>query len=118
MSNAVVVYDGDCGICEASSRCITRHVPSVDVVSHHAYGLSSIGAVWCVTDEGRTVGAAAVADILKRADSRLFRYAGVYISLPVICVVAQLVYLVVARNRARLSRLLGVKACGIPGPPS
>lgn len=116
MSNAVVVYDGDCGICEASSRWITKHVPKVEVVSHYAYGLSSIGAVWFVTDDGRLEGAAAVSAILKRAESRLFRLLGVFIALPVMGVLAQLVYLAVAHNRSRISRLIGVKACGLPGP--
>jgi predicted DCC family thiol-disulfide oxidoreductase YuxK len=116
MSNAVVVYDGDCGICEASSRWIIKHVPTVSVVSHYAYGLSSIGAVWFVTDDGRLEGAAAVSAILKRAESRTFRFVGMFISLPVIRFFAQLIYLAVAHNRSRISRLIGVKACGLPGP--
>jgi predicted DCC family thiol-disulfide oxidoreductase YuxK len=49
----VVVYDGDCGICEASARWIIARVPSVDVVSHHQYGLTHLGSVWFVTDNGR-----------------------------------------------------------------
>ena len=110
----VVVYDGDCGICEASARWILAHIPSVDVVSHHQYGLTHIGSVWFVTDNGRLEGATAVSAILKLADSGVYRAVGVVIGLPGVRSIAKLVYLLVARNRRHISRLLGMNACGLP----
>ena len=110
----VVVYDGDCGICEASARWIISHIPSVDVVSHHQYGLAHIGSVWFVTDNGRLEGAAAVSAILKSADSLRYRSIGIFIGLPGVLFIAGLVYSLVARNRRHISRLLGMNACGLP----
>jgi predicted DCC family thiol-disulfide oxidoreductase YuxK len=110
----VVVYDGDCGICEASARWILAHIPSVDVVSHHQYGLTHIGSVWFVTDNGRLEGAAAVSAILKSAYARVYRAIGVLIGLPGVLFIAGLVYSLVARNRRHISRLLGMNACGLP----
>ena len=110
----VVVYDGDCGICEASARWILAHVTAVDVVSHHQYGLDHIGSVWFVTDNGRSEGAAAVSAILKSADARAYRAIGVVIGLPGVLLIAGLVYSLVARNRRHISRLLGMNACGLP----
>jgi predicted DCC family thiol-disulfide oxidoreductase YuxK len=110
----VVVYDGDCGICEASARWIIAHIPSVDVVSHHQYGLAHIGSVWFVSDAGRLEGAMAVSAILKSANSGTYRAIGVVIGLPVVRSIAAVVYSLVARNRRHISRLLGMNACGLP----
>jgi len=110
----VVVYDGDCGICEASAGWIITHVPSVDVVSHHQYGLTHIGSVWFVTDNGRLEGAIAVSAILKSATSGVYRAVGVVIGLPGVRSIAQVVYSLVARNRRHISRLFGMNACGLP----
>jgi predicted DCC family thiol-disulfide oxidoreductase YuxK len=117
MSNAVVVYDGDCGICEASSRWILRHVDSVSVLSHREYGLEHIGSVWLVSDQGRIEGARAVATILKMARGKLLNAVGIVIDLPVIRTLAAGVYYLIARNRRHLSRLFRMKACAIPGAP-
>lgn len=110
----VVVYDGDCGICEASARWIIAHIPSVDVVSHHQYGLAHIGSVWFVSDAGRLEGAMAVSAILKSANSGAYRAIGVVIGLPGVRSIAAVVYSLVARNRRHISRLLGMNACGLP----
>ena len=110
----VVVYDGDCGICEASARWIIAHIPSIDVVSHHQYGLTYIGSVWFVSDAGRLEGAMAVSAILKSANSGTYRAIGVVIGLPVVRSIAAVVYSLVARNRRHISRLLGMNACGLP----
>jgi predicted DCC family thiol-disulfide oxidoreductase YuxK len=110
----VVVYDGDCGICEASARWIIAHIPSVDVVSHHQYGLAHIGSVWFVSDAGRLEGAMAVSAILKSANSGAYRAIGVVIGLPVVRSIAAVVYSLVARNRRHISRLLGMNACRLP----
>ena len=114
MSMGVVVYDGDCGICEASAGFIRRHVPNVEVMSHREYGVTTLASVWFVNDSGRHEGAVAVSKILCLSDHRILRFCGTVIALPVIRVFARAVYFVVARNRRTISRALRMKACAVP----
>lgn len=114
MTKPVVVYDGDCGICEASAQWVTTHVPTVEVVSHQHHGLASIDSVWFVTADIRLEGAPAVSAILRAADSRLIRALGITIGLPGVLFIAKLIYSLVARNRRHISQILGMNACGLP----
>lgn len=114
VTKPVVVYDGDCGICEASAKWVTTNVPSVGVVSHHQHGLASIDSVWFVTEDIRLEGAPAVSAILRAADSRFIRALGVTIGLPGVLFISKLIYSLVARNRRRISQILGMNACGLP----
>jgi predicted DCC family thiol-disulfide oxidoreductase YuxK len=111
---ATVIYDGDCGICEASARWIRQRFPDVSVVSHYEYGLSSIGAVWFINDVGRKEGSVAVASLLRMSASRWWRFVGAFMQLPLIRNIARMAYWCVAKNRARISRWVGLKACGLP----
>lgn len=108
-----VVYDGDCAICEASAGWIKAHVPAVEVVSHHQYGITHIDAVWLVTENSRLEGAQAISAVLKLADSGAYRMVGVFISVPFVSTVAKIVYALIARNRHRISIFLGMNACGL-----
>lgn len=110
----VVVYDGDCGICEWSANWIRRNVPNVSVKSHHEYGVSHLPSVWFVTWAGRLEGAEAVAEILTRSTHANGRRLGRVIAAPVVRVVARGVYFVIAKNRRHISRLFGLKACAVP----
>lgn len=110
----VVVYDGDCGICEWSAGWIRQHVPHVDVVSHTSYGIAHLSSVWFVTWSGRREGADAVSAILKRSDLAAARVLGTVIGAPVLRYFARGVYFVIAKNRRRLSRVFGLKACPLP----
>ena len=114
MSAGVVVYDGDCGICEASAGFIRRHIPNVEVMSHREYGISYLSSVWFVTFNGRHEGSVAVATILRLSNKKLLRIAGTFISLPVVRIIARMVYFVIAKNRRRISKLFGLKACAVP----
>jgi predicted DCC family thiol-disulfide oxidoreductase YuxK len=114
MAAGVVVYDGDCGICEASAGFIRRHISQVDVMSHREYGVSSLDSVWFVTFNGRYEGPVAVSRILRFSEKRVLRLCGTFIALPIIRIVARVVYFVVAKNRRRISRVFGLKACSVP----
>jgi predicted DCC family thiol-disulfide oxidoreductase YuxK len=114
MAAGVVVYDGDCGICEASARFVRRHISQVDVMSHREYGVSSLDFVWFVTFNGRSEGPVAVSRILRLSEKRVLRLCGTVIALPIIRLIARVVYFVVAKNRRRISRLLGLKTCSVP----
>ena len=117
-SHATLVYDGDCGICTASAQWARRHVPGVDVVSHRQHGVDAIDKVWFIDDLGRHEGADAVARLLLRCPARWWRAVGHVLGAPVCRTVARGVYAVVARNRTRLSRLFGLKACSMADAPS
>lgn len=115
MTADVVVYDGDCGICEWSATWIKKHVSSVDVVSHREYGVSYLPSVWFITWSGRYEGAKAVSEILKRTNSQPLQLFGSFLALPVVRTIASVVYFVIAKNRRTISRLFGLRACSLPG---
>ena len=109
----VLVYDGDCGICEASSRFLASHTTGVEIIDHHTYGLAAIGAVWFVDARGRHEGPRAIREVLRFGTTWWVRAAGVVLGLPVIRHLAIPIYALIARNRSRISRLLGMTACGV-----
>jgi len=114
MTKEVVVYDGDCGICEWSAGWIRRHIPRVEVVSHTSYGITHLATVLLITPQEQYAGARAVSLILKRSESQTARIIGAVIYAPGIRYIAKAIYFVVAKNRRRLSSLLSLKACPLP----
>jgi predicted DCC family thiol-disulfide oxidoreductase YuxK len=112
--HAIVVYDGDCGICEKCAVWIRRRAPQVEVKSHFDHGLQHIDAVLFESQGQQFSGAPAVSKILLSCKSRLLRFIGHFMRLYVIRNIAAIVYSLVARNRARISRMFGLTACGIP----
>lgn len=113
-TQSIVVYDGDCGICEASAQWIRKHVPVVQVMSHYEYGIEHLHSVWFISRSGRREGARAVSEILRLSDVPAMRMVGAVINFPIVRTLAAVIYWVIARNRRHLSRLLGLKACGLP----
>lgn len=112
---ATLVYDGDCGFCERSARFALDRSANLHITDHRSQGLDQIDAVMLVDDDGNVWSAApAVSQALRRFRARRYRAIGWFISVPPICVVAGLVYSLVARNRGRISRLTGAPACGVP----
>lgn len=117
MAAGIVVYDGDCGICQASARWIGRHVPDVEVVSHHDYGVDELGSVWFIDADQMHEGAEAVSELLRHAPGGGLRMAGRAMALPVVRTCARGVYRAVAKNRRLISRALRMNACAVPAPP-
>lgn len=115
MAADVVVYDGDCGICEWSASWIRRNVSGVDVVSHREYGVSYLSSVWFITWSGRYEGAAAVSEILKRSRVKGYQYIGTALGLPIVRSIAAGVYFVIAKNRRTISKIFRLRACSVPG---
>ena len=111
----VLVYDGDCGLCERSADMARRRAHGLTVRDHRTHGLDAIDAVIYLADGREYAGAPAVARLLADFDGRAWRLLGRFISLPLVRTVAAGVYFAVARNRRRLSRLFGLRACGLPG---
>jgi predicted DCC family thiol-disulfide oxidoreductase YuxK len=116
MSAGVVVYDGDCGICQASARWIERNIASVEVKSHYEYGVEELGSVWLVTPTYNYEGAVAVAHVLMMSRAPWMRMCGCIMNAPVVRLVASGVYRVIARNRRHISRVFGMNACAVPVP--
>ena len=112
---SILVYDGDCGLCERSADFARRRAPGVTVRDHRSHGLTSIEAVIYVRDGKEVAGAPAVARLLGDFESRGWRMVGAALALPIVRTFAAGVYWLIARNRRRLSRLLGLRACGLPG---
>ena len=112
---ATLVYDGDCGFCERSARFALDRSVNLRIADHRSQGLDHIDAVMLVDDDGNVWSAApAVSQALRRFRARRYRALGLFIAVPPVCVVAGLVYSLVARNRGRISRLTGAPACGLP----
>lgn len=118
MTASILVFDGDCGICTASAQWVSRHAPRVEVRSHHQHGVANIDKVWLIEGERRREGADAVAAVLRMADRRAWRLLGHAMAMPVARSLAGIAYWLIARNRTRISRVLGMKACAVPPRPT
>lgn len=105
----VLIYDGDCGICQASVDR-ARRIAEVDAIPFQRADLAGFGLtraqaqdrMWIVHPvEGLRGGADAVAALLLTGESRLVRLAGRTLRLPLVRTVARGIYRLVARNRHR-----------------
>ena len=115
------MYDGDCGICAASTRllqragCVAVMVPSYDWIrSHPADAARTETSVLLVSPDGTTLEAErAVAGALRLSRWPL-PWLGAFIELPGVRPVAHRAYTLVATHRRRLSTMLGLQACALP----
>lgn len=118
---ATLVYDGDCGICQASVDVLVRlgcraaMVPSHDWLRTHPDDADRCAeAVVLVTEDGTVLEAErAVAGAL-RLSREPGPIAGRVIDAPGVRRLAGLVYRRVAANRTRLSAAFGLDTCAVP----
>ena len=110
MTQAVLVFDGDCGFCTWSAARIRRWAAgTLDVVPWQLADLTALGlteeqcasAVQFVDADGVASGGAAVARALLRCREP-WRTAGRVLALPWLAPVVERGYVVVAANRHRL----------------
>lgn len=121
--STTLVYDGDCGICEASTRllervgCVAVPVPSHEWLrSHPDDAARAETSVLLVYPDGTTLEAErAVAGALRLSRQPLPLLAE-FIELPGVRFVAHRIYTLVAAHRRRLSTMLGLRACALPDP--
>jgi predicted DCC family thiol-disulfide oxidoreductase YuxK len=112
-SGPVVIYDGGCRFCRACRSWLEQRV-RVGWVEAEDWpsGQSGIAAsdlsasVYAVDNERVAKGSDAIAVALRAGHSRRWRVVGRFLVLPGISMAAQALYVVVARNRGRLSRLI------------
>ena len=123
----VLFYDADCGFCQASvnwlaPRCERAGHPLKLVAYQDADAPVLYPAInWTHNDRGIQIlfpngevrkDARGVAACLRLIPE--WRWLGSLMELPVIGFFAQTGYRIVAANRRRISRLLGMNACKIP----
>jgi predicted DCC family thiol-disulfide oxidoreductase YuxK len=124
-TNLIMIYDGECGICQALRRWAEardtarrmRFVPNqtadLDTLSPGLTRAMAAQTVIAVRSDGRRWhGARAIFEMLRRLPG-IWRLIGVIGALPVIRWLAEPFYRIVAHHRARLSRWVGLAACGV-----
>lgn len=110
----MLIYDGDCGICNQSADWARAHLPAgTEIVPWQSIGdLAALGltvddvqtaAYWVESDGTLRRGEAAIAAALREAGGG-WRVAGKTIDSRLVRPVARRVYYWVATNRQRLSR--------------
>jgi predicted DCC family thiol-disulfide oxidoreductase YuxK len=118
---STLVFDGDCGICQASVDllarlgCAATPVPSWEWVRTHPDDDDRCrSSVLLVRPDGTTlVEERAVAGVLREC-RRPGPWLAAVVELPGVRVLARHVYRFVAAHRGRISRLVGRDACAIP----
>jgi predicted DCC family thiol-disulfide oxidoreductase YuxK len=118
-----LVFDGDCGFCTRSAAVARRVLPAdCAVVPWQGADLASVGAtaerarqeVLWVPRRGDVVGGARAVAAALRAAGPGWALLGRLLQLPLVRVLADRVYRVVAANRMRLPG--GTAACALPPP--
>jgi predicted DCC family thiol-disulfide oxidoreductase YuxK len=128
--SATVVFDGDCGICQA----LRRKVQTLDTRGKLRFVPYQAGDL-ATTVPGLTREAASRSLIVVRDDGRHFRGAraafetlrrlpgtwgaiGMIAALPPLSLLAEPFYRLIARNRGAISRRLGLDVCRIDQHPA
>lgn len=121
---ATLVYDGDCGICQASVELLARAgstavaVPSWSWVADHPEHaeLCTTTVLFVGPDGSVLVEEAAVAAVLGTTRPPL-RWLAPLVAAPGVRLLSRALYRLVAHHRARLSKAIGRDACSIDGRP-
>ncbi|MBK6871362.1 MAG: DUF393 domain-containing protein [Kineosporiaceae bacterium] len=107
------LYDGDCGFCTASARWLQRHVrPAVPIVPWQGEPahvtdplrdqLARSVVLLDATQQLRATAGNAVAILVTTSPHRWARWTGHAMRLPLVRLVVELIYRVIAANRYRL----------------
>ncbi len=122
----LVIYDGDCGICNAlrqwaESRYTANRLKFVpyqtadlDSLAPGLTRASASRAVYTIRADGKRLrGARAIFETL-RYNAGIWRVVGRLGALPPVSWLAEPVYRIIAHHRMRVSRWLGLAACRVP----
>lgn len=126
---ANVIFDGECGICNASRewaqardragrlRFIPYQTADLDALSPGLTREMASRSAYFIFPDGRRVGGArAVFETLRRLPG-VWRMVGIVMAQPPFWLLAEPLYYLVAHNRARLSTWLGLSYCLVEGKP-
>ncbi len=121
---AMIIYDGDCGICQRSLNFVlnrSRNNPTAlpnqklaqfPELAYIPQKLADEMVLW--VENGKIyAGSQAIAEIFKTMPA-FWRLFGFLINLPGLRSVSQMIYLQIARRRHKISELLYGKACEMP----
>lgn len=121
----ILIFDGDCGFCTMSVDFMKRWIrPRAQIVAWQFADLNALGLTqiecteavqWVPTSGEHTSGAAAVAHVL-RASPAPWPIAGFTMAAPIIRVVADRIYTLIAKNRYRLPG--STPACKVAAQPA
>lgn len=117
----LLVWDGDCGFCEASVHFLMKRAPGrFESVTYQTADLIQLGlteldcrkaAQW-LSPTGRASGSDAIAHALLFAD-RPWRSVGRLLLHPAVRPIATIGYSAAAMSRSQISRFLGLTECSI-----
>jgi predicted DCC family thiol-disulfide oxidoreductase YuxK len=121
---AWLVYDGDCGICEAYATDVRRTLPAWNVVAAGtlddahlaALGLSRercAAELQVVDGHTRASGAAAINAVLVATQHPLAALVRFVETVPALFALERRAYAAFAARRGSISRLLGKRSCGL-----
>jgi len=107
----ILIFDGDCGFCTMSVDFMKRWIrPRAQILAWQFANLDALGLTeaecteavqWVPISGDHTSGAAAVADVL-RASPAPWPVAGTAMAAPLVRLLADRVYKLIAKNRYRL----------------
>jgi predicted DCC family thiol-disulfide oxidoreductase YuxK len=128
MTPLIVIYDGECGICNALRRWAEQRdaanrlqfapnqTADLDALAPGLTREMASRAVYAVRSDGqRWYGARAIFETLRRLKG-VWGVVGSVGAVPVISWIAEPFYRVVAFHRARISRWMGLDVCRIELP--
>lgn len=126
--NLIVIFDGDCGICQALRRRAERldtgrrltfaayQRADLDALAPGLTRTQASKSLYAVREDGRRLrGARAFFAAMRRLPG-VWGVVGRIGSLPPLVWIAEPVYRLVARYRGTISRWLGLTACAIEPP--
>lgn len=130
VGSGMVVYDGDCGICnafrewaEAQDRAgrlkfLAYQITDLPAISPGLNrDMASRSAFFVYPDGRRVSGARAIFETLRRLPG-VWGSMGFIMAQPPLWLFAEPFYYLVARNRARISSRLGLSYCLVDGKPA
>lgn len=126
----IVIYDGDCGICNATRewaqardragrlKFIPFQTANLGALSPGMTDEMASRMAWVITPDGYRVGGArAIFTVLARLPG-VWRVAGTVGAFLPISLICEPFYRIVARNRSRISGWLGLSYCMVRGVPT
>ncbi len=123
LRNPMMLIDGDCGVCQAAGRVLEKLTKNALVIEPWQIqaalpaGVTEerlAEAVAFVGSRGDVFwGAAAIARALQQSPQHVVKLSGKVLTIFPVTALADVTYRIIARNRHKISRLLGVPACHI-----
>lgn len=109
-----VFFDDDCGLCTRAVGWCASRAPEVVFVP----AASSAASIAVVTADGREFRSVSAVGVLLSACGRGPAFLGAVLRFSLFRPFFALLYLLVSRNRRRISKLLGWDACPVPSAGS